>query len=81
MFVTNSKERSQSWESDSLSANQETLRRLWNPTVHYRVPECLPLVPILSNKNLVHALLFYFFTIHFNIILTSTLSNAFSVFQ
>jgi hypothetical protein len=29
-------EQSPSWESDSRSASQRILRRLWNPKVHYR---------------------------------------------
>jgi len=48
-------------------------RLLYNPQAHYRVQDIPPLVPILSQMNLVHILSPYFSEIHCNIILPSTL--------
>ena len=41
-------EQSPSSEADSFSANQEILRILWNPKVHYCVYKSAPPAPILS---------------------------------
>jgi hypothetical protein len=50
----NSTEHILSWEAYSHSASQEITRLLWNPKIHYRVHKSQPLVPILSQINVVH---------------------------
>ena len=54
------------------SDTQEIPRTLWNPHVHYRVPDSPPRFPILSQMNLLHVFPSHFFKTHFNIILQST---------
>jgi hypothetical protein len=41
---------------------------LWNPKVHYRVDNSPQLVPILSQKNTVHARRSYFSKTHFSLL-------------
>jgi len=51
---------------------QKSPRILKNPKIHYFVQNSLPQVPKLSHKIPVYTLPFYFFNIHFNIILPFT---------
>jgi hypothetical protein len=44
-------------EANSSASSQDIPRRLFNPQVRYRVYEILPLFPLLSQINPVHALL------------------------
>jgi hypothetical protein len=71
-YLTNSMEQSHSWEANDYSASQEIPLHLWNPKVHYRVHNSLPLVTIMSQMHPVHTFPPYFHEIHSNIILPST---------
>jgi len=45
---------SPSWEANLFPANQATPHILWTSPVLYRIPKCLPPVPILSQIDAVH---------------------------
>jgi len=52
----------------SCDAGQEIERLLWNPTVHYRVHNSTPLVPVLSQFSMsLSSMLTLFFRIHLNL--------------
>jgi len=51
VLLTYFMEQSPSWEANRFSASQEIPRILCNPKVHYRIHNCPPLVPILSQLD------------------------------
>jgi hypothetical protein len=70
-LLTYSMEQSTSWEANQFAASQEIPRILLNLKVHYRIHNCPPPVPILSQLNPVHTPTTHYLKIHINIILPS----------
>jgi hypothetical protein len=66
---TNSMELCPCWEAASCAATQEFTNNWWNPTVHYLVHKSHPLIPILSQTDLIHITPFCLSKICFSIIL------------
>jgi len=66
-LLTYSMEQISSWEANWFAASQEIPRVLWNPTVHYRIHQCLTPVPILNQPDPIHIRTSYFLKIHLNI--------------
>jgi hypothetical protein len=60
-FATNYMDQIPSWDANTRPDGQEIPLLLWNPKDHYHAHKSLPLDPILSHINTVHALTFYFF--------------------
>jgi len=71
-LLSYSMEQSPSWEANRVFVSQEIPRILWNPNVHYRIHQCPPPVPILSQLDSFHTPTFHLLKIHLNIILPST---------
>ena len=63
---------SPSWEAHRFSKSQEMPCTLWDPKVPYRIHNCSPPVPILSQLDLVHTPAFHNLKIRLNIILPFT---------
>jgi hypothetical protein len=70
-WLTDPMQQNSSWEADSHSANQEIPGIIRSPTVHYRVHNSPPLVPMLCQMNPIHNFPLYFPNIHSDIICIS----------
>jgi len=53
-------EQSLSYEAEIFSASQNVVRTAWNAKVHYRVQNLPSLVTVLSQRNPIHVLPFYY---------------------
>jgi hypothetical protein len=67
-------EQTLSWKANQFLASQELWRILWNANVYYRIHQCPPFVPILSQLDSFHITTPQFLKTHLNtrIILPST---------
>ena len=71
-ILTNWVEQSPTSEGNRYSASQEIPLGLLNPIVYYRIYKHPPTLPILGQRNSVHASQSLFLKVHFSIILPST---------
>ena len=65
-LLTHSTEQIPSWEANRFADSQAIPRILWNPWVHFRIQNCPPPVPILSQLDPVHTPTSHFLKTHLN---------------